>query len=124
MKKEKQQYVTCEAKTSLSDLWKLEDYWAIWLGFILLIISMFIYFPLKPEGTDEKIAKANAILQTESDKAPFKTIEWYKAVDLKKSLKATSSPIGQKIKEFTNKPHGWNLNPLDAFFMTESKTNA
>lgn len=29
-----------QAKGSLSDLWKKEDYWAIWLGFILLIIGV------------------------------------------------------------------------------------
>ena len=29
--------------TRLSDLWKKEDYWAIWLGAILLIVGVLIF---------------------------------------------------------------------------------
>ena len=28
-----------KAKSSWSDLWKKEDYWAIWMGFFLLIVA-------------------------------------------------------------------------------------
>jgi uncharacterized membrane protein YadS len=105
---------------SLSDLWKKEDYWAIWLGFLLLVVGLIIYLPQKPAGMSEKIEKANATLKMESEKAPFKTIAWYKAVDDKKKLKASSSDIGKSIKAFTAKPHGWSTNPLDSLVMGES----
>jgi len=116
--------VTSQVKGSLSDLWKVEDYWAIWLGFLLLIISIVIYFPRGPANMQETITRANATLEAESQRAPFKTIAWYHAVDAKKKLKALSSPLGNKIKGFTSKPKKWAANPLYAFFMGEEAAGA
>ena len=112
------------ATSSISDLWKKEDYWAIWLGFTILVIGLLIFMPQKPEGMTEKLAKANATLKAESERAPFKTVAWYKAVDAKKKLKATDSSIGKKIKVFTSKPHGWKTNPADSFVKSEAVANA
>ncbi len=61
-------------KTRLSGLWKKEDYWAIWLGFLLLVAGVVIYLPRGPEGLLEKSEKAEAVLDAEKDRAPFKTI--------------------------------------------------
>jgi hypothetical protein len=80
------------AQTKLSDLWTKEDYWAIWLGFILIIVGMLIYLPRPPKDMHEKIAKANAALAAEAAKAPFRTIEWYKASD----SKGGSGPAGSR----------------------------
>ncbi|HAK61130.1 MAG TPA: putative sulfate exporter family transporter [Nitrospiraceae bacterium] len=124
MADERNDVVTDRAGGKISDLWKKEDYWAIWLGFILLIAGMLIYFPAGPKGMDAKIGKANATLQAEAKRAPFKTVAWYQATDSKKKLKATSSPAGKKIKAFTTKPHKWSSNPLDAFFMGKEKADA
>lgn len=118
------QVVTSQVKSGLSDLWKVEDYWAIWLGFLLLIISIVIYFPRGPANMQETITRANATLEAESQRAPFKTIAWYHAVDAKKKLKALSSPLGNKIKDFTSKPKKWAANPLYAFFMGEEAAGA
>ena len=52
--------VTDTGGSRLSDLWKKEDYWAIWLGFGLLILGVIVYFPLAPEGMEEKISQAEA----------------------------------------------------------------
>jgi uncharacterized membrane protein YadS len=119
-----QDVVIDRGKGSISDLWKKEDYWAIWLGFALLIIGMLIYFPRGPEGMQEKIDSANATMQVEAERAPFKTIAWYKASDSKKKHKATSSDIGKKIKAFTSKPHSWSGNPLGAFVMGQEAADA
>ena len=51
----KDQVVTDQSKGSFSDLWKKEDYWAIWLGFLILILGMIIYFPNGPTGYRDKI---------------------------------------------------------------------
>lgn len=118
------QVVTSQVKSGLSDLWKVEDYWAIWLGFLLLIISIVIYFPRGPANMQETITRANATLEAESQRAPFKTIAWYHAVDAKKKLKALSSPLGNKIKDFTSKPKKWVVNPLNAFFVGEEAAGA
>jgi len=42
------QVVTSQVKSGFSDLWKVEDYWAIWLGFLLLILGIVLYFPRGP----------------------------------------------------------------------------
>jgi len=107
--------------TKLSDLWKKEDYWAIWLGFLMLMAGMLIYFNNAPADLEQKIAKANQTLTAESSRAPFKTVAWYKAVDAKKKLKATGSPIGKSIKKFTSKPHKWSSNPLNTLMLSESE---
>ena len=119
-----QQVVTDRASSRLSDLWKKEDYWAIWLGFLMLIVGLIIYLPRAPEGMQAKIDQANATLAAESARAPFKTIAWHQAVDAKKKLKATNAPVGKWIKSFTAKPHGWKTNPLDAFYMSQAKVDA
>jgi len=118
------QIVIDKATSSWSDLWKKEDYWAIWLGFAMLVIGILVYFNNPPADMNRKIEEANAILAVESQRAPFKTVEWYKAVDMKKKLKATSSPIGKKIKAFTHKPHKWKGNPLNAFVQSGSAADA
>ncbi len=108
-------------KWEWSELVKKEDWWAIWLGFLLLIIGLVIYIPRGPVGMEEKISTANQILKREADKAPFKTIAWHEASDAKKKLKATSSNAGKIVKKYSAQPHGWSINPLDAFFMSDSK---
>ena len=111
-------------KGSLSDLWKKEDYWAIWLGFALLIIGMIIYFPMGDDAVKAKIDKANATLTAESERAPFKTVQWYKALDDKKKLKGTNSTIGKALKKFTSKPKKWKGNPLSAFYLSAEDAKA
>ena len=118
------QVVKDAGESRFADLWRTEDYWAIWLGFALLVLGMIIYFPLKPEGMEEKISTANTTLEAESTSAPFKTLAWYEAVDVKKKLKASSSAEGKRIKEFTSKPHKWSLNPIDAFYKGEDSVDA
>ncbi|RJP71992.1 MAG: putative sulfate exporter family transporter [Candidatus Abyssobacteria bacterium SURF_17] len=105
------------ATSQWSDLWKKEDYLAIWLGFIILIVGLLIYLPRAPKGMNEKIAEANSILKREAERAPFKTVAWYKATDAKRKPKAMDEPLGKTITTFTNKPHGWTSNPLQAFIL-------
>jgi uncharacterized membrane protein YadS len=118
------QVVIDRASGQLSDLWKKEDYWAIWLGFTLLIIGILIYFDNAPADMRAKIDKANETLRIESERAPFKTMAWYKAIDAKKALKASSTSIGKTIKSFTAKPRSWSINPIQAFVMGEDTAAA
>ncbi len=44
-----EEYVVLErTKTSLSDLWKKEDWMAIWMGFLILIVGILIFLPEAP----------------------------------------------------------------------------
>ena len=111
--------VVDKGSSKLSDLWKMEDYWAIWLGFSLLAIGLALFFSLDSGEYKSKIAEANATLQTEADKAPFKSIAWFQALDAKKKVKASGSDIGKQIKELTAKPKKWKANILHALFLSE-----
>lgn len=107
-----------------SDLWRTEDYWAIWIGFFLIIVGLAIFLPNPPKQLEEKIASANATMQREAGIAPFHTLAWYEANDAKYKLKATSEPYAKAIKKWIGKPHQWTSNPLDAFLVTEKKVAA
>jgi len=120
----KDQVVTDQSKGSFSDLWKKEDYWAIWLGFLILILGMIIYFPNGPTGYRDKIAKANATLKAESAKAPFKTVAWYQAGAAKKKLRARNAGIGKWIGKFMGKPKKWKANPFSAFYRSKAAADA
>ncbi len=113
-----------KAEAKLSDLWKKEDYWAIWLGFILLAVGMMIFLPRPPENMHETIAKAEQTMAAEKERAPFKTIEWFKASDASAKVKATDLDYAKKIKNFMNKPHGWKDNPIQSLMMDEAGAEA
>ncbi len=122
--KKKDQVVTDQAKGSFSDLWKKEDYWAIWLGCFILILGMIIYLPSGPAGFRDKIDKANATLKAEAAKAPFKTIAWHEASAAKKKLRARDSALGKWIGKFTGRPHSWTANPFQSFYRSKSAADA
>lgn len=107
-----------------SDLWRAEDYWAIWIGFFLIIVGLAIFLPNPPKQLEEKIASANATMQREAGIAPFHTLAWYEANDAKHKLKATNEPYAKAIKKWIGKPHQWTSNPLDAFLLTENQAAA
>ncbi len=108
-----------------SDLWKKEDFLAIWLGFAIILVSMAAYFNFGPKADfARKIGAADAIQAAESAKAPFKTIAWYKAQDDKGKLKASGSAFGKFVGHWTQKPGSWKTNPLDAFVRSEEQAKA
>jgi hypothetical protein len=37
--------VVDQGRWEWSEMWKKEDWWAIWIGFFILVAAMFIYFP-------------------------------------------------------------------------------
>ncbi|MEG2005598.1 MAG: putative sulfate exporter family transporter, partial [Bilophila sp.] len=116
--------VVDHAESTWSDLWKREDYWAIWLGFILLIAAIFIFIDGAPATFKETIDKSNAIMKVEAEKAPFKTIAYIKAQDAKKAIAGTSLPAAKAIKSFIATPSTWVDNPVAAFFLSKEDADA
>ncbi|MGD9950323.1 MAG: YeiH family protein [Desulfobulbus sp.] len=112
-------------KSQWSDLWTKEDYLAIWLGFAIIVVSLFAYFNFGPKAEFmPKIEAANQIQQAELAKAPFKTIAWYKAQDDKGKLKASGSAFGKFVSHWTKHPGSWKSNPMDAFYINEAQAKA
>jgi len=117
-------HVTVESgKIRLKDLYTKEDWMAIWMGFLLLIIGSFIYLPRPPEKAAE-IPKYNAIMKEEAAKAPFKTIEWENASSAKKGIRARDQDFGKTIQNFLAAPSDWKTNPLDAIYRSEEAAKA
>ena len=107
-----------------SELWKKEDWWAIWLGFFILFAGMVVYFPqsgaMKSKLTNIEAEYTQAAQRTDK----FKTIAWYQMYDAKKGVKANSNPAGKWLSNFSKKTHSWKSNPLDAFFMSQADADA
>ena len=118
-------YVVIDSgKTSLKDLYKKEDWMAIWMGFLLLIVGLLIYLPRPPEKMDENLTKYNAVLKEEAAKAPFKTIEWYNASSSKRGMRATNQDFAKTIQSFLSAPSDWDTNPIDALYRSEETAKA
>ncbi|THB78437.1 MAG: putative sulfate exporter family transporter [Desulfobacteraceae bacterium] len=116
--------VVDQGRWEWSEMWKKEDWWAIWIGFILLIASMIIYFP-HSGAMKEIINKAEAKYgEAAARTSAIKTIAWYKLSDGKKKAEARKAPFGKWLANFTSKTHKWTNNPADAFFMSDSKAAA
>jgi len=116
--------VTDKGSSSWSDLWRKEDYWAIWLGLLLLAIGMVIFFPRPPEGMHEKINAANQVMEAEEQRAPIKTIEWYQAQDVKSGIRASSQPFAKSIAKFVDRPQSWKTNPIEAVYLSKEDAGA
>ena len=127
MSQQQADVVVDKAKSSWSDLWTKEDYWAIWLGlafcFLALNLYVFSFSDGDKKAAQEKIAKAEAIMTAEAAKAPFKTIAWYKAQNSKK-VKATPPALASTLSKYMKRPSRWKDNPMSSFVMTKQEAEA
>ena len=103
------------------NLLQREDTWAILIGFILLLTGLTIYFANPPSALQQTIKTTNTVMERESAKFPFKSIEWYAAFDEQQSVKGSGTPIGKFLKKLTGKPSGWTSSPMEALFLTEAQ---
>jgi uncharacterized integral membrane protein (TIGR00698 family) len=118
-------YVVIESgKTTLKDFYTKEDWMAIWMGFLILIIGLLIFLPRPPVKMSENIAKSNEIMKAEATVAPFKTVAWHQAANAKKGIKATDQPFAKTIQKYFNPPSGWTSNPLDAVYRSQAAADA
>jgi hypothetical protein len=117
---EKSEVVVDRGKWEWSELWKKEDWWAIWLGFIILIVGLIIFFPRPPAEMHEKLAKAEATMSAEEARAPFDTIEWHQANDTKSGLRARNEPYAQNPGNWTQRPGRWSASPMESLYLSEA----
>lgn len=110
-------------KHNIKNLLKFEDYWAIILGFAILLCTLFIFSINYTKSIKGDLNTYNSILQVEGEKAPFKTIEWYEANDEKSSLEFTSIPFISKISELFSKPYSWSDDPLKSIYLSEEEAS-
>ncbi len=118
--KQQSDIVIDRGKWEWSELWKKEDWWAIWLGFVILVIGLVIFLPRPPADMHEKLAKAEATMAAEDARAPFHTIEWHGANDAMSGLRARNEPHGKTIAKWLEMPGRWSDSPIQAFYLSES----
>ncbi|TYT75653.1 YeiH family protein [Desulfobotulus mexicanus] len=113
--------VVDQAKWEWSELYKKEDWWAIWLGIIILIVGLIIFLPRPPADMDQKIAQAQRTMQAEDARAPFHTLEWHRANDSFSGLRARNESHGKTIAKWLATPARWASNPMEALILTEAR---
>ena len=107
-------------KSQWSDLWKKEDYWAIWIGFFCMLVAICLVFGNK-DSLESKITQAQAQLAQQRQE-PFKTIEWYNADAALKSIRAQNDVSSVKtLIGFLRTPARWKSNPLDSLYISDSR---
>ena len=122
--KPESQVVVDVGKWEWSELIKKEDWWAVWLGFFILLMGVLIYFPHADEMKTELVDIEGKYLADAQKTDKFKTIGWYQLNDAKQGVKAKNIGAGKWLATFSKKPRGWKTNPLDAFFMTQEVADA
>jgi uncharacterized membrane protein YadS len=122
--KREPEIVVDRERATWSDLWTKEDYWAIWLGVLLLVMGVLLFLPNAPKDMHAKLDAANAVMRAEQERAPFRTVAWHDANDAKGKLKARDEQPGKAIGAYLAKPQGWKGSPLDALYLGEGAAAA
>ena len=105
--------VVDDGRAKWSDLWLKEDYWAIWIGFFIIIVTGLIMMNGRAD-IEAKINKYNTIIAAEKAK-PIKTIELLDAQAAKKGVTGAKLPAAKTIISYLGKPGKWSGNPMNSF---------
>ena len=120
-----QNVVVDVAQSRISDFWKLEDYWAIWLGFVILLVAYICFASSGPQAeADKQLTPVLATLKAEQERAPFKTIAWHEANSKKSGVQSRKNDAGKFFAQYLATPKRWSNNPLGSFFMSEEEAKA
>jgi uncharacterized membrane protein YadS len=84
------------------DLWRLEDWWAVWLGGALLAGALAIAWSARPADWPTRLT---ALRETQS------------AEEEKKAAKDLTSHLSVPFKGWVAKPDKWDARPLDAIYV-------
>ena len=114
--------VVDRAKSSWSDLWKKEDYWAIWLGFLILGLALCVVMSGRPNLDKESLPLLQTIA-AEKQK-PIKTIEFYQAKASLKKVQGKNLPLLKQMLGYLKTPGAWHANPLDSLAMSKEQADA
>jgi len=116
--------VADRGKWEWSELYRKEDWWAIWLGFLVLAVGLVIFLPRPPSEMREKLAATEAAMAAEAARAPFQTVEWYQANDTRSGLRARNEPYAGVLARWLDTPGAWTANPLESLYLSESAAAA
>jgi len=107
----------------MNQLFKREDYWAIWIGGFWLLLGLALFFGNSAKTFRADYQKYSETIDAESQ-APYETIAWHEANDARKNLKGTETGLGKWLKKLTGKPGGWQGNPLPSLWLSKNQAAA
>lgn len=105
-----------------SKLLMRDDYWAIWLGSFFLAVGVIIFLLIARASFGEDIIHNKAVLDSQAENIPFKTVSWYIAKEKSRQLTGANTTLGKSIKKLLSKPKSWSENPLKSILYSEGKT--
>ncbi len=112
-----------KAKSSISDLWKKEDYWAIWLGFLVILIG-YIYFVVGYQ--DDYIQKMTSYQETikVEEAKPFETLALLEAQAGIKALQVKNEAGPKRFLAVFKTPNKWTDNPITSVYLSQASADA
>ncbi len=120
--------VVDRAQSSWSDLWKKEDYWAIWLGLTFMFLGLYLYvfsYPEEDKIKNQAIATAAVkAMDEEAKTAGYKTVKWHEENAKLRKMKFIPSELGSTLKSYMKTPTRWASNPLEAFVLDQAGADA
>ncbi len=108
-------------KSRWEDLWKKEDWWANWLGGLLLLFGLIVFWAALPAEAPQDLEEYEAVIEREEARAPFATIEQIRAQDAMDAIRARDHGLGPLLGDLIRRPRGWDDNPVDAFYLSEAR---
>ncbi|GAB6060969.1 YeiH family protein [Desulfonatronum parangueonense] len=111
--------VVTETKIPMTtQMYTTEDWWAIWLAGIILIVAMIAAMAARPNV--ESMAEYRAIMEQEQEMAGFRTIAYTEAEARLNAVRARDSGFLKTINDLMARPGRWTTNPLDSLYRSES----
>ncbi|SDB22219.1 Uncharacterized membrane protein YadS [Desulfonatronum thiosulfatophilum] len=111
--------VVTETKIPMTtQMYTTEDWWAIWLAGIILILAMIAAMAARPNV--ESMAEYRAIMEQEQEMAGFRTIAYTEAEARLNAVRARDSGFLKTINDLMARPGRWSTNPLDSLYRSES----
>jgi uncharacterized integral membrane protein (TIGR00698 family) len=98
-----------------SGLFAHEDYWSIWIGFLIFAIGMVIYFFVPFPEFSEKVDHLEQKTLKEEKETPYKSIIWHQAQVGLNELSSAKTPAGVAAADILRSPKTWKSNPVEAF---------
>ncbi|MFP4532007.1 MAG: putative sulfate exporter family transporter [Desulfobacterales bacterium] len=117
-----QETVREERMSMWKQLYKTEDYWAIWLAVLLFIVTVFCVFIWKPPV--DELPEYRAVMNEEMERAGFRTIAYTEAEEAMKKIQAKKEGFTAIIYGLTSRPKSWTSNPLKSIYMSEAAASA
>ncbi len=116
---EAQNVVTETKESMIKQMYTTEDWWAIWLAGLILIVALLAAMAAKPDVAS--MSEYRATMEQEQEMAGFRTIAYTEAEAKYNAVRARSEDgLLKTFHGWLATPARWTNNPLDALYRSEA----